>query len=117
MGSYGIGDAARLLRVKVHVIRYWEREIPLIQPRKNKLGKRCYSGRDMQILVRLKHLLYERHFTVEGAREELYRELSGGCQDLRARIADLRGELLDIYYLVSRDKPGEDLVPQEKEWG
>jgi DNA-binding transcriptional MerR regulator len=100
MGSYGIGDAARLLQVKVHVIRYWEREIPLIQPKKGAQGRRYYSDRDMQILLRLKYLLYERHFTVEGAREELYRELSGDFQDLRAGIAALRRELLDMYYLV-----------------
>jgi DNA-binding transcriptional MerR regulator len=109
MTAYGIGDAARLLRVKVHVIRYWEREIPLIRPRKDRRGQRRYSGRDMQILIRLKYLLYERHFTVEGAREELYRELSGDYQDLRARIADLRGELLDLYSLVS---PGDDDAPE-----
>lgn len=110
MGSYGIGDAVRLLRVKVHVIRYWEREIPLIQPRKDSLGKRCYSDRDMQLLLRLKHLLYERHFTVEGAREELYRELSGDYQDLRAQIAALRRELLNVFYLVkprAYEPPGD----------
>jgi DNA-binding transcriptional MerR regulator len=110
MGSYGIGDAARLLRVKVHVIRYWEQEIPLIQPRKDSLGKRYYSDRDMQILLRLKHLLYERHFTVEGAREELYRELAGDHQDLRAQIAALRRDLLKVFYLVKpRDSgpPGD----------
>jgi DNA-binding transcriptional MerR regulator len=100
MGPYGIGDAARLLRVKVHVIRYWEQEIPLIQPRKDGMGKRRYSDRDLQLLLRLKHLLYERHFTVEGAREELYRELAGDYQDLRARIAALRRELLELFYLV-----------------
>ncbi|MDR2258337.1 MAG: MerR family transcriptional regulator [Treponema sp.] len=106
--AYGIGDMARLLQVKVHVIRYWEREVPLIQPKKDKRGKRCYSDRDMQILLRLKYLLYERHFTVEGAREELYRELSGDFQDLRAEIAALRRELLDLYYLIS---PREDEEP------
>ncbi|MDR1238591.1 MAG: MerR family transcriptional regulator [Treponema sp.] len=109
MGSFGIGDVARLLQVKVHVIRYWEREIPLIQPKKDRQGKRHYSGRDMQILLRLKYLLYERHFTVEGAREELYRELAGDFQDLRAGIAALRRELLDMYYLVS---PGGNDAPE-----
>jgi DNA-binding transcriptional MerR regulator len=105
MGSCGIGDAARLLRVKVHVIRYWEQEIPLIQPRKDSLGKRYYSDRDIQILLRLRHLLYERHFTVEGAREELYRELSGDYQDLRAQIAALRRDLLKVFYLVKPRGP------------
>jgi DNA-binding transcriptional MerR regulator len=108
MGTYGIGDAARLLQVKVHVSRYWEREVPLIQPKKDKQGKRYYSDRDMQILLRLKHLLYERHFTVEGAREELYRELAGDFQDLRAQIAALRRELLNMYYLAG---PGGDKTP------
>jgi DNA-binding transcriptional MerR regulator len=110
MSSYGIGDAARLLRVKVHVIRYWEQEIPLIQPRKDSLGKRYYSDRDMQLLLRLKHLLYERHFTVEGAREELYRELSGDYQDLRAQIAALRRDLLNVFYLIkpqAHEPPGD----------
>ncbi|MDR1278942.1 MAG: MerR family transcriptional regulator [Treponema sp.] len=108
MGSYGIGDVTRLLRVKAHVIRYWEQEVPLIRPRKDNLGKRYYSDRDIQILLRLKHLLYERHFTVEGAREELYRELAGDYQDLRAQIAALRKKLLDMYYLL---KPGKAEPP------
>jgi DNA-binding transcriptional MerR regulator len=108
MGSYGIGDAARLLQVKVHVIRYWEREVPLIQPKKDSLGKRYYSDRDLQILLRLKHLLYDRHFTVEGAREELFRELSGDNQDLRGSIASLRKELLDIFYLLNSAPSRED---------
>jgi DNA-binding transcriptional MerR regulator len=110
MGSYGIGDAARLLRVKVHVVRYWEQEIPLIQPQKDRLGKRYYSDRDLQILLRLKHLLYERHFTLEGAREELFRELSGDFQDLRAQIAALRRELLNVLYVVkpqAYEPPGD----------
>ncbi|MDR0512308.1 MAG: MerR family transcriptional regulator, partial [Treponema sp.] len=38
MGSYTLNDAVRLLRVKVHVIRYWEKEIPLIQPEKDVYG-------------------------------------------------------------------------------
>jgi DNA-binding transcriptional MerR regulator len=111
MGSYGIGDITRLLRVKAHVIRYWEQEVPLIQPRKDTLGKRYYSDRDIQILLRLKHLLYERHFTVAGAREELYRELAGEYQDLRAQIAGLRKKLLDMYYLL---KPGAEKTPEDR---
>ncbi|MDR1318939.1 MAG: MerR family transcriptional regulator [Treponema sp.] len=100
MKSYTAADAARLLRVKIHVIRYWEREIPLIQPKKDYRGKRLYSDRGLQLLLRLKYLLYERHFTVEGAREELYRELSDNRQDLRARLAALRSQLLELYFTI-----------------
>jgi DNA-binding transcriptional MerR regulator len=103
--SYTAADAARLLQVKLHVIRYWEREVPLIQPKKDYQGRRLYSDRGIQLLLRLKHLLYERHFTVEGAREELYRELSGGRQDLRARLAALRSQLLDLYFMTKGKNP------------
>ncbi|MDR2136190.1 MAG: MerR family transcriptional regulator, partial [Treponema sp.] len=84
--TYGIRDLEQILNVKIHVLRYWEREIPLLQPAKDISGKRRYSDRDLQIFLRLKHLLYDRHFTVEGAREELYREVSGETQNLRAQL-------------------------------
>ena len=100
MAPYSIGDVERLLRVKVHVIRYWEKEIPLIQPAKDMYGRRMYSNRDLQLLYRLKYLLYERRFTLEGARAQLYNELSGEYQDLRAGISALRSELLDLYFYV-----------------
>ena len=97
-----IRDLERLLKVNNHVIRYWEKEIPLIQPKKDPFGRHSYSDRDLQILLRLKHLLHERHFTVEGAREEIYRELSGEGQDLRAGMADLKSELLRLYDIVRK---------------
>ena len=102
MALYSMGDAERLLRVKAHVIRYWEKEISLIQPEKNNYGRRLYRDRDLQILFRLKHLLYERRFTLEGAKTQLYRELAGEHQDLRGQISALRSELLSIFYHLHR---------------
>jgi DNA-binding transcriptional MerR regulator len=101
MKAYTIGDAERILGVKDHVIRYWEREVPLLRPAKDTYGRRIYSDRDIQLLLRLKHLLYERRFTLEGAREELLRELSGDDQDLRGSISALRSGLLDLYFLTA----------------
>ncbi|GHV91084.1 MerR family transcriptional regulator [Spirochaetia bacterium] len=106
MAFYGIRDVERLLKVKVHVLRYWEQEIPLIQPKKDVSGKLRYSSRDLQIFLRLKYLLYDRHFTVEGAREELFREASGDQQNLRAQIAALRSDLVDLCFLIqNKDAP------------
>ena len=102
MAFYTIGDAERLLKVKVYVIRYWEKEIPLIQPVKDVYGRRMYRDRDLQILFRLKYLLYDRRFTLEGAREQLYRELAGEHQDLRAHISALRSEILKLYSKISQ---------------
>jgi DNA-binding transcriptional MerR regulator len=101
---YTIAQVKRVLGVKAHVIRYWEKEIPLIQPGKDEVGRKLYSGRDIQILLRLKYLLYERRFTLEGAKEELYRELSGDAQDLGGMISALKSQLLDLYFLLKKEK-------------
>ena len=102
MRTYTITDAEKILCVKPHVIRYWEKEVPLIQPQKDPAGHKTYSERDLQILLRLKYLLYERRFTLEGAKDELLGELSGKHQDLRAEIAALRSHLLDLYFKVKK---------------
>jgi len=102
MASYSISDAERLLKVKAHVIRYWEKEIPLIQPVKDVYGRRMFRDRDIQILLRLKYLLYDRRFTLEGARAQLYSELAGEYQDLRSSISVLRSELLNLYFYIHK---------------
>ena len=110
MASYSIGELEKLLRVKGYVIRYWEKEIPLIQSEKSNFGRRVYRDRDLQIFFRLKYLLYERRFTIEGAKDQLYRELAGENQDLRGRISALRSELMSLFFLVhdsDRDKQAE----------
>ena len=106
--AYSMIDAERLLRVKVHVIRYWEKEVPLIQPVKDVYGRRMYRDRDLQIFFRLKYLLYERRFTLEGARAQIYRELAGEYQDLRGGISALRSQLLDLFFFVKGRGKKED---------
>ncbi|GAB6393285.1 MAG: MerR family transcriptional regulator [Treponematales bacterium] len=100
---YGIAQVERLLKVKAHTIRYWEQEIPLVKPRKDFYGRRLYGDREIQLLLRVKHLVHERRFTIEGAREQLYRELSGDYQDIRAAISALRAKLLDIYFSIHEE--------------
>ncbi|MDR2537372.1 MAG: MerR family transcriptional regulator [Treponema sp.] len=102
MVSYAIGEIKRLLQIETHVVRYWEKEVPLIQPQKDKRGRKLYSSHDLQILLRLKYLLYERRFTIEGARGQLFRELAGDYQNRRAQVTVLRSELLDLYFFVHK---------------
>ncbi|MDR2552696.1 MAG: MerR family transcriptional regulator [Treponema sp.] len=102
MKNYTSGDLEGLLHVKNHVLRYWTGEMPLVQPRKDSAGRVFYSGRDVRLLLRLKYLLYERHFTIEGARARLEAELSGDRQDLRAELDALRSQLVDLFFLVRK---------------
>ena len=115
MASYTIGDAERMLKVKVHVIRYWEKEIPLIQPVKDVYGRRLYRDRDLQILFRLKYLLYDRRFTLEGAKAQLYSELTGEYQDLRGHISALRSGLLDLFFYIRRYASSPDETAEKEE--
>jgi DNA-binding transcriptional MerR regulator len=100
MASYSISDVEKITGIKAHVLRYWEKEIPLLEPQKNNFGRREYSSRDIRIIMRLKHLLYVRRFTIQGAREQLMQELAE-YQDLRAVIDELRSDLVELYFKLS----------------
>jgi DNA-binding transcriptional MerR regulator len=71
---FKIGDAARLVGVKPYVLRYWETEFRSLKPQKTRSQQRLYKRRDVELLLRIRHLLYDERFTIEGARARL-REL------------------------------------------
>ena len=68
MASYSIGEIEKFTGVKAHVLRYWEEVIPSIAPKKDLGGRRAYSQKNLQQIMRLKYLIQERRFTIEGAR-------------------------------------------------
>ena len=71
---FKIGEAARLCAVKPYVLRYWETEFKSVRPQKTRSQQRLYRKRDVELLLKIRHLLYEKRFTIEGARARL-REL------------------------------------------
>lgn len=71
---FKIGETARMCGVKPYVLRYWETEFRSVKPQKTRSQQRLYRKRDVELLLRIRHLLYEERFTIEGARTRL-REL------------------------------------------
>jgi len=71
---FKIGEAARLCALKPFVLRYWETEFHAIKPQKTRSGQRLYRRQDVEMLLRVRNLLYDQRFTIEGARTRL-REL------------------------------------------
>jgi DNA-binding transcriptional MerR regulator len=71
---FKIGEVARICAVKPHVLRYWETEFHSLKPQKSRSQQRVYRRKDVEHLLRIRHLLYEERFTIEGARTRL-REL------------------------------------------
>lgn len=69
---YSIGEVSQQTGLDAHVLRYWETEFRELSPRKNRGGKRLYRDSDIELLLRIKELLYEKRFTIEGARKALH---------------------------------------------
>jgi DNA-binding transcriptional MerR regulator len=72
---FKIGEVSDLLGVEPYVLRYWESEFAALSPKKSGTGHRLYRRKDVELLLRIKHLLYDRKFTIEGARQTLHEEL------------------------------------------
>jgi DNA-binding transcriptional MerR regulator len=89
--TYKIGQAARLLELEPFVLRYWETEFPSLTPLRTAKGQRLYTEEHLELLRRIKHLLYERGLTIEGARRLL--EQGGRYSPL---LREIRAELLAI---------------------
>lgn len=75
---YSIGEVSALTGLKAHVLRYWETQFKVLSPSKNRGGTRVYRMREIETVLLVKHLLYEKCFTIEGARRELDRIREGG---------------------------------------
>ena len=68
---FKIGEVSKILGVKPYVLRYWETEFKEVVPFKSRSNQRLYKKRDVELLVRIKSLLYEEGFTIEGARKKV----------------------------------------------
>ena len=66
-----ISEVSDLVGVKAHVLRYWETQFSMLRPRKNRAGNRMYRPEEVKLLMQIKELLYERRFTIAGARRRL----------------------------------------------
>ncbi len=68
---FRIGDVSKLAGIKPYVLRFWESEFPSLMPKKSGTGHRLYRRRDVETVLEIKRLLYDRRFTIEGARKFL----------------------------------------------
>src|SRR5580693_9438430 len=71
---FKIGEVAELLGVEPYVLRYWETEFSVLSPKKSGTGHRLYRRKDVELLLRIKHLLRDKRYTIEGARQSLQAE-------------------------------------------
>lgn len=71
---YSISEVSKITGLKQYVLRYWETEFPELHPAKNRAGNRIYRDKDIDLIKKIKTLLYDEKFTIEGARHKLREE-------------------------------------------
>jgi DNA-binding transcriptional MerR regulator len=101
---FKIGEVSELAGVPPYVLRFWETEFRRIKPKRTDAGQRLYRKQDVALILRIKHLLYDRKFTIEGARQHLRRRTAGVSRakpdDAIPDIDEIRAELIRIRDLI-----------------
>jgi len=94
---YSIGEVAEMFDVNSSLIRFWEKEFPQLQPRKNSRGNRVYSKKDIDLFKKIHHLVKEKGYTLEGAKNALRKRNHVNEEDsIVQRLAHIRSELISI---------------------
>jgi DNA-binding transcriptional MerR regulator len=82
---FTIGEVSELCGVKPHVLRYWEQEFTQLKPLKRRGNRRYYQHHEVLLIRRIRELLYEHGFTINGARNRLEEPVSSGAPTLRSQ--------------------------------
>jgi DNA-binding transcriptional MerR regulator len=121
---YKIGEVCRMADVQPYVLRYWETEFPQLAPNKSGGGQRLYTKNEIDIILRIKQLLYSEGFTIAGAKKKLETELNEPAAvetpaasspppatrpspAFANALLDVKRELGEILELLSSDQPSE----------
>ncbi|MGH7549694.1 MAG: MerR family transcriptional regulator [Gemmatimonadota bacterium] len=112
---YSIGEVCEITGLKPHVLRYWETQFRTLMPVKNRAGNRAYRKRDIEMIQLVKTLLYERKYTIDGARQKLAELRKEGTQleveleetRLKDTFQELADHLADVVEYIDAFRRGD----------
>ncbi|MGN6438465.1 MAG: MerR family transcriptional regulator [Agriterribacter sp.] len=95
---YGIGEVAEMFGLNTSLLRYWETEFDILKPRKNRKGDRHFRPEDIKNLTLIHHLLRQRKYTIEGAKEYLKKNKSKAQENFEMiqRLEKIKSFLLEL---------------------
>jgi len=93
---FRIGEVSRIIGVRPYVLRYWESEFPQIKPNRADSKQRTYQKKDLEMIFKIKKLLYEERLTIEGARRKLKQNQSNSPPVEKDLLQEVKGELRNI---------------------
>jgi DNA-binding transcriptional MerR regulator len=97
MKSYSTGEVETLLGLPASTLRFWEKEVPFLAPRKDLFGRRAYSPLDLCVLARLKRLALARGLGLSAACRAMEEEITKGDPSLKAEIMELRTMIFSLF--------------------
>jgi DNA-binding transcriptional MerR regulator len=97
---FKIGEVSRIAGVPTHVLRFWETEFPRVSPRRTASGQRLYTRKEVELVLEIKSLLYQRRFTIDGARQHLRRRSGDETPLPRHLLDEIRSELDELRRLL-----------------
>ena len=101
---YSIGEVSKMVDLKSYVLRYWETEFKQLAPPKNRAGNRTYRQKDIDLIFKIKDLLYNKKYTIQGARSLLSskNELNKfSLSESSLAISNLKKELEQIINIIN----------------
>ena len=112
---YSIGEVCDLTGLKPHVLRYWETQFDVLNPTKNRAGNRVYRSKEIEIILLVKRLLYQKKYTIEGANNRLVEmrkagELEEERQDVLEPefLAGMKAELEELREVLTPGSASQD---------
>jgi DNA-binding transcriptional MerR regulator len=100
---FRIGEVSEITQIPTYVLRFWETEFRKIKPQRTPSGQRVYRKEDVELVLKIKRLLHDKKYTIQGAKQFLLNE---GGQDVKAApsrdeiIEEMRSALMDIQKLL-----------------
>jgi DNA-binding transcriptional MerR regulator len=101
---FSIGEVCELTDLKPHVLRYWESQFRFLNPAKNRSGNRAYQRREIELILLVKHLLYDEGYTIDGARKKVDEHRKSGTLRPAARAA------LELHTLESLERELKEIL-------
>lgn len=97
---FRIGEVSKIANIPAYVLRFWESEFSRIRPKRTDAGQRLYTRADIELILQIKTLLYEKKFTIQGARQHLSVRSRKDEASEKQLLAELHAELKSIRNLL-----------------
>ena len=99
---FKVGEVSAITGVPAYVLRFWETEFNKIKPKRTPSGQRLYRKNDIELILRVKHLLYEKKYTIQGAKQHLKTKPAEKMKKSSTiTLHEIRSELESIRDLIS----------------